>query len=93
MIEKFISPGDKLEMKSTTDVKLPDGSEGVRLYKSTVYDVLDDGRIEIVMPMEQSKLVLLPVDGELRSASSHMEACIVQMYAFSTEIKLIIHMY
>ena len=64
MIEKFISPGDKLEMKSTTDVKLPDGSEGVRLYKSTVYDVLDDGRIEIVMPMEQSKLVLLPVDGE-----------------------------
>ena len=62
MIEKFISPGDKLEMKSTTDVKLPDGSEGVRLYKSTVYDVLDDGRIEIVMPMEQSKLVLLPVD-------------------------------
>ena len=42
MIEKFISPGDKLEMKSTTDVKLPDGSQGVRLYKSTVYDVLDD---------------------------------------------------
>ena len=64
MIEKFISPGDKLEMKSTTEVKLPDGSEGVRLYKSTVYDVLEDGRIEIVMPMEQSKLVLLPVDGE-----------------------------
>ena len=27
MIEKFISPGDKLEMKSTTDVKLPDGSD------------------------------------------------------------------
>lgn len=64
MIEKFISPGDKLEMKSATDVKLPDGTEGVRLYKSTVYDVLDDGRIEIVMPMEHSKLVLLPVDGE-----------------------------
>lgn len=64
MIEKFISPGDKLEMKSTTDVKLPDGTQGVRLYKSTVYDVLEDGKIEIVMPMEQSKLVLLPVDGE-----------------------------
>lgn len=64
MIEKFILPGDKLEMKSTTEVKLPDGTEGVRLYKSTVYDVLDDGRIEIVMPMEQTKLVLLPVDGE-----------------------------
>lgn len=64
MIEKFISPGDKLEMKSTTQVMLPDGTEGVKLYKSTVFDVPDDGNIEIVMPMEQSKLVLLPIDGE-----------------------------
>lgn len=64
MIEKFISPGDKLEMKSTVSVVLPDGTEGVKTYKSSVYDVLDDGRLEIVMPMEQNRLILLPVDGE-----------------------------
>ena len=64
MIEKFIFPGDKLEMKSTQEVVLPDGMEGTKLYKSTVYDVLDDGKIEIVMPMEHGKLVLLPVEGE-----------------------------
>ena len=57
MIEKFISAGDK-------DVVLPDGTRGIRLYKTSVYDVLDDGRLEIVMPMEQSRLVLLPVGGE-----------------------------
>ena len=30
MIEKFISPGDKLELKSTVQVTLPDGTEGVK---------------------------------------------------------------
>lgn len=64
MIEKLISPGDKLELKSTVNVVLPDGTEGVKTYKSSVYDILDDGRLELLMPMEQQKLILLPVDGE-----------------------------
>ena len=64
MIEKFISPGDKLEMKSTQEVTLPDGTEGIKLYKTSVFDVSDDGKIMIVMPMEKAKMVLLPVDGE-----------------------------
>ena len=62
MIEKFISPGDKVEMKSTVNVVLPDGTKGIKTYKS--YDILDEGRLEIVMPKDQTKLVLLPVDGE-----------------------------
>ncbi len=64
MIEKFISPGDKLEMKSIVNVVLPDGRQGVKTYKSSVYDITEEGRLEIVMPMERTKLVLLPVDGE-----------------------------
>lgn len=64
MIEKFISPGDKLELKSTVSVVLPDGTEGVKTYRTSVYDILDDGRLELVMPMEKTRLVLLPVDGE-----------------------------
>ncbi len=64
MIEKFISPGDKVEMKSTVNVVLPDGTKGIKTYKSSVYDILDEGRLEIVMPKDQTKLVLLPVDGE-----------------------------
>lgn len=64
MIEKFISPGDKLELKSTVSVVLPDGTEGVKTYRTSVYDILDNGRLELVMPMEQTKLVLLPIGGE-----------------------------
>lgn len=39
MIEKFISPGDKVEMKSTVNVVLPDGTKGIKTYKSSVYDI------------------------------------------------------
>ena len=56
MIEKFIAPGDKIELKSTVSVVLPDGTEGVKTYRSSVYDIQDDGRLELVMPMEQTKL-------------------------------------
>lgn len=64
MIEKIISPGDKLEMKSTKEVTLPDGTEGIKLYKTTVFDISDDGKIMITMPMEKAKMVLLPIEGE-----------------------------
>lgn len=64
MLEKYISPGDKVEMQSTEVIVLPDGTEGKKSYRTTVFDVLEDGKIEIVMPMEQTKLILLPVNGE-----------------------------
>lgn len=64
MIERYISPGDKIEIKSTVKVLLPDGTEGIRRYTTSVYDILEDDKIQIVMPMEQSRLVLLPTEGE-----------------------------
>ena len=35
-----------------------------KIYTSTVYDVLSEDRLEIMMPMEKTKLILLPVDAE-----------------------------
>lgn len=64
MIEKFIAPGDKLEMKSVQEEASPEQETEIKLYKSTVYDVSEDGKILMVMPMEKAKLVLLPVEGE-----------------------------
>lgn len=64
MLEKYISAGNKVEMQSTETIVLPDGTEGKKTYKTTIFDILEDGKLEIVMPMEQTKLVLLPVNGE-----------------------------
>ena len=33
MIEKFISPGDKPELRTTVRVTLPDGTEGIKTYR------------------------------------------------------------
>lgn len=63
MISKFISPGDKLELQTLEHVRQENG-ENKRIYLSQVNDILSEDRMEIVMPMEKSKLILLPVDTE-----------------------------
>lgn len=35
-----------------------------KVYVSKVFDIISDERISILMPMEKTKLILLPVDGE-----------------------------
>ncbi len=37
---------------------------GNKVYISKVFDIISDERISILMPMEKTKLILLPVDGE-----------------------------
>ncbi len=64
LLSKFISPGAKIELEALDRVILSDGSEERKVYESKVVDVIDEDRLEILMPMEQTKLVLLPVRGE-----------------------------
>ena len=64
MIDRIIAPGDKVEMRSINKVILPDETQGTKLYRTTITDVREDGLLEIAMPMEKTKLILLPVEGE-----------------------------
>lgn len=64
MLGNIIHPGDKLDLVAVAPVQHSDGSIGKKNYKTVVSDILSDDRIEIVMPMEGTKLILLPVDGE-----------------------------
>ncbi len=63
MIEKYIKPGQRVEMKAIKRTSKKEDAEE-KVYASKVYDVVSDDEIEIEMPMEQTKLILLPVDGE-----------------------------
>lgn len=67
MLSKYIEVGAKLELQSVRRIRL-DSKSGVeevkKVYTSKVYDIISDERLEILMPMEQTKLILLPVDGE-----------------------------
>ncbi len=65
MLSKFISEGDRIELQSLD--RKPDTlhtEEPQKIYHSRVITILSEDSLEISMPMEQTKLILLPVDGE-----------------------------
>lgn len=66
MLSRFISIGAKIELQSVersleeqTDLAPP------KYYYSQVYEILSEDTMEILMPMEKGKIVLLPIDGEV----------------------------
>lgn len=63
MIEKYLSLGQKIELKAVKRTSLKE-NEANKSYTTKLYDFVSDDQIEILMPMEQTKLILLPVDGE-----------------------------
>ncbi|MBR1771004.1 MAG: flagellar brake protein [Lachnospiraceae bacterium] len=64
MLSKFISLGDRIELQAVERRLRNDDDEKQRVYQSKVYEILSEDTLEITMPMEKTKLILLPVDGE-----------------------------
>ncbi len=64
MLSKFISEGDKVELRPVEKSLASNSEEPQKLYYSQVIDILSEDTLEIIMPMEQTKLILLPVDSE-----------------------------
>ena len=64
MLSDYISPGIKVELKATGKIWMEDDPRTKHIYMSKVMDITSDDRIEVLMPFEHGKLVLLPVDGE-----------------------------
>lgn len=64
MLSKFVSVGDKIELQPLDKRWEEQIENGGKLYHSTVHDIMSEDTMEIIMPMEQTKLILLPVDSE-----------------------------
>ena len=64
MLTDYISPGNRVELKATGKIWMDEDVRTKHIYMSKVMDVNSDDRIEILMPFERGKIVLLPVDGE-----------------------------
>lgn len=64
MLSNFISLGDKIELQAVTRVGNETGEIYKKTYGSMVHDILSEDTLEIVMPTEKNKLILLPVDSE-----------------------------
>lgn len=63
MISNFIEPGNKIEIQMV-EPQQDQAKEAPKTYISQIQDILSENQMEIVMPMEQSKLILLPMDRE-----------------------------
>ena len=70
LLSKYVVPGSRVDLQAIDRSKeylkgySGDNNESRKSYQSQVIDVLSEDRVEIAMPMEKSKLILLPVDGE-----------------------------
>lgn len=65
LISKYVVPGCRVDLQAIQRSLSPEEIEGPRRsHQSQLLDILSEDRIEISMPMEKSKLILLPVDGE-----------------------------
>lgn len=64
MISKYVEPGDKLELVLAEHKPGENEELSKRVYTSRINELLSEDRLEILMPMEKTKLILLPVDAE-----------------------------
>lgn len=64
VLSKFVMPGSRVELQPVERVRAENGEIIKKVYHSQVLELISEDRMEIAMPMEQTKLILLPVDGE-----------------------------
>ena len=64
MLSKYVVAGNKVEMQAVERAKYIDDTEKKKVYQTLVCDILSEDQLEIYMPMEKSKLILLPVNAE-----------------------------
>ena len=64
MLTDYIAPGNRVELKATGKMWMEEDARTKHIYMSKIVDIISDDRIEILMPFEKGKIVLLPVDGE-----------------------------
>ena len=90
MLSKYILPGDRVELTPNTRQKLnDDGMAEKKIYLSKVCDIISEERLEIVMPMEKTKLVLLPVDGEYEIYHLEKDFHLLKIFLLSQILYLI----
>ncbi len=66
LLSKYVVPGGAVELRAIERGNGPEAAEEnkKKTHRSQVLRVLSEDRVEIAMPIEGGKLILLPVDGE-----------------------------
>lgn len=63
ILAKYVELGSKVDIR-VKKRNYDDETYEMQVYPSQVYDILSEERIEVTMPMDKTKIVLLPIGGE-----------------------------
>ncbi len=63
LLSKYVAPDSKVELRAIEKGQGQADGKPNRMHESRVLKVLSENRVEIAMPIENGKLILLPVDG------------------------------
>ncbi len=64
MLSKFIKPGLRVDLVPRERVNFQDEEMEKKVHRSQIYEIVSDDELEVAMPIEKGKLILLPVDKE-----------------------------
>lgn len=64
MLSKYVLPGNRVEIQAVERVRPADDNERKKVYSTQVRDILSEDQLEVYMPMEKTKMILLPVNTE-----------------------------
>ncbi len=98
MFSKFISIGDKIELQVVSHEGEEKQGNASKVYHSEVTEIQSEDTIEITMPMEKTKLILLPIDSEydmIFYGSSGLFQClgrVIDRYKSSNSYLLLVEM-
>lgn len=82
MITKFIQEGCKIELQALERSRTLGADAPQRTYATKIYDILTEDTMEVLMPMEQGRLILLPVDQEFDAViygQTSLYQCVVKV--------------
>lgn len=82
MITRFIQEGCKIDLQPLEKSKLSGGDAPEKIYTTKIYEIVTDDVMEVLMPMEQGKLILLPVDQEFDAviySQTNLYQCVVRV--------------
>lgn len=64
MLSNIVEVGQVVEIQTLDHHETSELDVSKKVYRTKVFDILSEDQLEILMPMEKTKLILLPVDGE-----------------------------
>lgn len=65
MISNVLGVGNKIELTRSASAQNIDDAKNRRMYISQIVDIIDDDKMKISMPMEQGKVIPLPINTRL----------------------------